>query len=73
MLLLGSGGNLGCGLNILRVPGYFTGLWEPRNQVFEIKFVLEDMGHISGKYKPCICFYLVLLLVPCCSGGGVGV
>lgn len=68
VLLHGSGGNLGCGLNI---PEYWG--FPQKGYVFENKFVLENMGHIFGKDKSCVCFQVVLPLVPCCSGGGVGI
>lgn len=65
MLLLGSKGNFGYGLNIniLRFTGYFSSLWAQKDHVFKIKSVLDNMGHVFGKYKPSICFQVVLLLV----------
>lgn len=75
VLLLVSRGNLGCGLNIkiLMFLDDFSGLWAQRDQVFEIKSVLENTGHNLGKCKPHVRFQVVLLLVSCSSGGGVDV
>lgn len=68
VLLLGSRGNLRCGLNIkiLIFLDDFSGLEAQGDQVFKIKSVLENTGHIFGEHEPRVCF---LLLVSCRTRG----